>query len=179
MTVRTTMAELIGRARTEIGDPAGSGQTFDDQQIQDALDEHRVAVYAVPLRALPTYPGGQAAYLDHHAPRGFWEAAETLTDASYAPLTPATADRITGHWTFSTSQPSVVISGTCFDMHGAAADLLVAWAGKAKLYHSFSGDEGESQEPIQKAGSLIQLARAQRRRAWSSGPRIVRSAAAW
>lgn len=173
------MADLISRVRTEIGDPAGASQTFTDQEVQDALDLHRVEVYSVPLRALTKYPAGQATYLDHHAPRGFWEADEQLTDGSYAALVAATADRLTGHWTFATSQPTVLISGTCFDIHGAAADLLVAWAGKAKLYHTFTGDEGESQEPIQRAGSLIQLARAQHRRAWSSGPRIVRSAAAW
>ena len=180
MAVRSTMADLIARVRAEIGDPTGSGQTFSDQDIQDALDRRRFDVLMVPLRAVPTYPAGVAKWLDYYAPRGLWESDETLYDNARAVIAAGfTADRLIGHWTFAATQiPTVFITGKCYDIHAAAADLLEDWSAKEKLYHSFSGDEGESQEPSQRASSLHWLARTQRRKA-SGGPGLIHGEAAW
>lgn len=182
MAVRSTMADLIARVRSEIGDPTGSGQTFADQDVQDALDLHRIDVFGVRLIAIPTYPAGVTSWRDYHAPRGFWEADESLQDASFATISPTayTPDRLGGHWTFTASQqPPVKITDKCYDIHGAAADLLEAWSAKEKLYHSFAGDQGEDQAPSQRAASLAALALVQKRRARPPGVRIVRHESAW
>lgn len=164
MAVRATMAELISRMRTLIGDPAGASQVFDDQTIQDYLDRRQTVVRYAPLRAEGSpRSDGIVDYLDYYADLGDWEADETLCDASYVQLVPASADRITGHWAFDTSQlPPVLIVGKTYDVYGAAADLLEAWAAKEKLGFDFDTD-GQSFKRSQKAAALLALAREYRR----------------
>lgn len=170
------MAELIGRLRGLIGDPAGANQTFDDQALQDYLDRRQTVVRFAPLRAEGSpRPDGTVDYLDYYADVGDWEADEKLYDGAYNLLTPATADRLVGHWTFSVNQPPpVLITGKFYDVFGAAADVLEAWAAKEKLSFDFDAD-GQSFKRSQKAAALLALAREYRRRQRPVSAKMVRT----
>jgi len=176
MAVRASMAELITRVRLLIGDPAGSSPTFSVQELQDALDRRRRPVRYQELVTQETIgPGGIVTYLDYYSERGDWEANEQLVDGGYNPVTPATADRNGGHWTFATSQvPPVLITGACYDVYGAAADVLEEWAAKEKLAFDFSSD-GQSFSRSQKARALTDLSQLYRRKQWPRTVRMERS----
>ena len=176
MAVRATMAELISRMRTLIGDPAGASQIFDDQTIQDYLDRHRTSVRYVQLRAAETIlVGGTVEYRDYYADYGNWEADEELYDGTYKELTPATADRLTGHWAFTTNQqPPVLIVGNYYDVYGAAADLLEAWAAQLKLAYAFTTD-GQTFNRQQQLSMLLEMARGYRRQQRPMSVGMVRS----
>lgn len=143
---RTSMAALITRTRRLIGDPAGASQVWSDDEIQDALDAHRTDVRYLELREAETIQsGGGVVYLNYYAPFGDWEDDETLTyGGTWATVTPSAQDLLIGKWTFSSNQnPPVYLTGKSFDLYGAAADLLEAWAAKAKLEYTFSPDRGQ------------------------------------
>jgi hypothetical protein len=160
------MAELISRVRGLVGDAAGADQVFLDDEVQAVLDRYQTVVRYARLRPEPTpLPAGAVEYRDYYAAVGDWEADELLYDAASQPLTPASADRLTGHWTFASpgQQPPVYIVGKVYDVYGAAADLLERWAARVKLEFDFSAD-GQSFSRSQKARSLLELAREYRRR---------------
>jgi hypothetical protein len=108
MAARASMTELITRIRGLIHDPAGTSTTFTDQEIQDALDTWRDETRYLELMPLETLAPTGIIYRDYVAERGAWEADEILVDAAYEPLTPATADRLTGRWTFDDDTPPPV-----------------------------------------------------------------------
>lgn len=163
MAVRATMADLISEVRTLIADPAGASQQFGDQVIQNALDRRREDVVQRELAYDRTRTASGYAYKTYRAAEQHWEANAVLEDSSYAPLTPATSDLITGTWTFAASTPPpVYLTGATFDLYGAAADLLEAWAASVKMEHSFSIG-GDSFQRQQKSTHLHQLAGQYRR----------------
>ena len=158
MAARASMTELITRIRGLIHDPAGTSTTFTDQEIQDALDTWRDEARYLELTPLETLAPTGIIYRDYAAERGLWEADEILVDAAYEPLTPATADRLTGRWTFDDhTPPPVYITGKTYDLHGAAADLLEQWAAAEKLSFDFGAD-GAQYRRSQKVEMLLQLA---------------------
>lgn len=130
MAVRSTMAALIARVRLMIFDTSQTAPLFQDQDIQDKLDECRENVRYEPLTPQPTFsnPGG-IQYNDYYSgdpehTRGFWEEDETLIWGDFTTLTPLTSDEIVGHWTFNNQLPPVLIAGKRYDIYRAAADLL-------------------------------------------------------
>ncbi len=156
------MAELIARVRDLIGDDAGANQALSDQQIQGAMDRHRIIVRYAELRGEATRGSGTVTYLDYYSEYGDWEADEKLYNAAYDQLAPATADRLTGHWTFATSTPGpVYIVGKSYDVYGAAADLLEQWATRLALKYDVT-DQGSSYKRSQMAEGLLRQARAYR-----------------
>ena len=162
---RATMAPLINRVRGLIGDPAGPEQAFTDDEVQAALDRTQLLVRYAPLRPLPSLlPGGIVEYRDHVADLTDWEDGELLTDAAYQPVTPVMADRLAGRWSFASPgvNPPVLLTGATYDVFGAAADLLEAWAAKVKLDFDFTAD-GQSFARSQKAKALLELAASYRR----------------
>ncbi len=176
MAVRTSMADLIARVRLLISDPAGTSQVFSDQEIQDTLDRHRSDVRYRELASAKTIaPGGAVSYLDYYADVGNWEADEKLYDGAYNQLTPATADRLSGHWTFASNQmPPVLIVGKYYDVYAAAADLVEAWAAKEKLSFDFDAD-GQAFKRSQKVQMLLAMAREYRRQQRPVSVGMVRS----
>ncbi len=164
MAVRTSMADLIARVRLLINDPTGASQVFDDQAVQDHLDRHRIETRYRELTFAETVsPGGAISYLDYYADVDNWEADEKLYDGAYNQLTPATADRLTGHWTFAANQvPPVLIVGKYYDLYAAAADLLEAWAAKLKLAYGF-GTDGQTFNRQQQLSMLLEMAHEYRR----------------
>jgi hypothetical protein len=124
------MADLITRTRRLIGDPAGASATFDDQAIQDALDERSAGVFLEPLRPAPSRSGQLREYT---ATWGDWDGGVILEDAAGQQLAPATTDLLSGRWTFAQHTPACYLTGRTYDRYAAAADLLEAWAALAKL----------------------------------------------
>jgi len=163
---RASMSTLIAGVRGLIADPAGPGQVFSDDAVQDALDRYQTVVRYAPLHPEPTFlPSGVAQYRDYYATIGDWEADEQLVNAAWQVLTPATADRLTGHWTFASPgvAPPVYITGKVYDVFGAAADLLEAWVAKVKLEFDFTTD-AQGFQRSQKVAALTKLAAEYRRR---------------
>lgn len=164
MTVRVSMDDLILQVRTLIGDPAGDDQVFSSQEIQNAMDTHRWEARYMPLKPIVSYlPGGIAEYLTWIAPVGNWEGGVTLVDAQYVEVMPSVSDYLSGRWTFETTQNSVWLSGWFYDLYGASADLLEAWAAKSASDYDFTAD-GSSFHRSQKGESLRKLAQEYRKK---------------
>jgi hypothetical protein len=137
---RSTMVDLILRVRKLIGDTGGS-PVFVDDDVQEALDKQRQVVRYGQLDFDSNQVAVSGFYLDYFAGMGDWEQGAQLYALGAVLLTPATADLLTGHWTFSTTTyPPVYVVGQTYDVYRAAADLLDEWAARLKLEYSFSAD---------------------------------------
>jgi hypothetical protein len=133
------MAALITRVRTLIGDADES--QFTDDQVEDFLDDHRRDEFYRPLSPVSTVSGGVTVYLRYEAGVGHWETDAALVDGDYEALTPDTSDYIRGVWTFAASTPGpVYLTGSRYDLYGAAADALRAWLATLKLQFDFTAD---------------------------------------
>jgi len=158
MAVRTTMAALILRVRLLINDPAGSSETFADQDIQDVLDESRVDVFNEPLIPKPTYTGATINFLDYWSQVGGWEDGYALKQFLITPVTPSLLEPIAGHWQFAASTlPPVYITGSLHDVYRGAADLLERQAAMWVLRYDMTVD-GQSLHRSQAALMLTKLA---------------------
>ncbi len=162
MAVRTTMATLIASVRTLINDPAGTSQVFDDQTIQDVMDESRQDIGNELLETVPTYVGSTIKYLDYYYALGGWEDGAVFRQFLTVPVTPSVLEPIAGHWQFAISTlPPVYISGSFHDRYRAAADLLERLAARWVLAYSFSSD-GQSFQRQQASVALQNLAKTYR-----------------
>lgn len=163
------MNALITQVRLLIGDPSGLAPVFTDDDLLMLLDNNSTDVLYEPLQAVPTIqPGGAVLNLTWRASAGWWEANEQLLDASYNVLTPASANRQRGIWTFSTHQPAVLIRGSRYDVYAAAADAVDVWLGMVKLDYDFSAD-GADYKRSQKVQGLTALRDSLRSRAGNGG----------
>jgi len=114
MPIRNTMAQLIARIRLMINDPPGGSQQFDDQQIQDTLDESRddlryegeIIAPSIVNNAL-TNNQPSTIFADYYSKYGWWEQDVVLqaysNGAAWAVVTPVVSDYIVGHWQFETN----------------------------------------------------------------------------
>ncbi|MGH2478204.1 MAG: hypothetical protein ACRDHW_00895, partial [Ktedonobacteraceae bacterium] len=124
-------------------DPAGTSQVFDDQTIQDVMDESRVDVRNQVLKATPTFSGSTIKYLDYFSGPGTtgWEDGYVLKQYLINVVTPSLLEPIAGHWQFAASTlPPVYISGSLHDRYRAAADLLERMAAQWVLRYSMTVD---------------------------------------
>lgn len=170
MAVRSTMAALIQSVRTLINDPAGASQTFDDQTIQDVMDESRVDYKNEVLIPRPTFSGSTLLYLDYWHDLGGWEDGYTLKQYLTVTVTPSVLEPIAGHWQFAaTTLPPVYISGSLHDRYAAAADLLERWAAKWTLNYDFTSD-GQSFHRSQAVTMFLNLAKQYRMK---QRPRVI------
>jgi hypothetical protein len=120
MAVRSSMAALIARVRVLLNDPAGASQVFDDQTIQDVMDEGRTDVVNGVLVAKPTYSGASIQFLDYYATLGDWETDYVLKQYLTVTVTPSAVEPIAGHFQFSaTTLPPIYITGKTFDIYCA------------------------------------------------------------
>src|SRR5258707_13612556 len=104
MAVRNTMqTSLIPRVRLLINDPAGGSQVFDDQTIQDVLDESRQDIGNMALLGVPTYSGATIQYLDYYSDLGGWEDGYVLKQYLTVVVTPSVKEPIPGHRAFAVS----------------------------------------------------------------------------
>lgn len=149
MAVRTTMAQIIARTRLMIGDPASPTQQFQDQDIQDTLDQSRDDLryegeLIAPSIVNTASTGNQAAtiFADYYSKYQWWEQDVVLqgyfNGAAWVVLTPVALDYIVGRWQFEINVfttgtvpgqlPPVFATGKVYDLNCAAADLLEMWA---------------------------------------------------
>lgn len=158
MAVRTSMAALITRVRVLINDPSGGGQIFDDQTIQDVMDESRLDLKNAALQGRPTYSGATIQYLDYYSDVGGWEDDFVLKQFLTITVTPSVSEPIAGHFQFAANTfPPVFITGKLYDVYRSAADLLERWAAKWVLAYAFTSD-GQSFQRNQAAQALQNLA---------------------
>jgi len=179
MPIRVTMTDLIYKIRQLIGDKLSSSYPaqFTDQEIQDALDSRREFVRYAPLRpeGTPQPFSGIIQYLDFFATAGYWESDAQLYGPAWQPLSPATADFIAGHWTFSTTIiPTVFIVGKLYDLYGVAADLMDAWNGQGAGDNFDVRTQGRMYARSQITTNRIKLAEVYRSRAWAVSVNQVR-----
>lgn len=176
---RASLASLISRVRLLIDDPSGAGAVFTDDEIQDALDRRRDEARYVRLRERETITPGQnggtvTTYVTFDAPVGDWETAD-LVDATYATLTPATADLDAGRWTTSTEPDlPVMLTGFTHDLYGAAADLLSQRATREADSFDVSAD-GLTLNRSQKAAAYAARANEYRAKARTGSATLVRT----
>lgn len=154
---RLSMAFLISLVRDLIGDPAGTSQTFTDDQIERSLDVHRWEFRYLELKPLATFVSGNVEYRDWYSDEMYWENDATLYNSSYTQLTPSSANPLHGQWSFASHQANVLVSGKVYDPYGAAADLLEMWASKVALEFDVDVD-GASMKRNQKQQVLRALA---------------------
>lgn len=142
--MRSTMTTLILRVRRLVGDPDTAARFHQDDDIQDALDEHRLDVRYYQPAVTPTYALGVAAeWLDYYDNRygGNWEDDVVFASGSYAVLMPDTIDNLVGRWGFTASQPPpVYVSGKTYDVYAAAADLVDQRAASVMLDFDVTSD---------------------------------------
>jgi hypothetical protein len=195
--VRDSMKPLINRLRELIADDAGQAQTFSDQQLQDTLDERREFVRYAPLElSMTRTPStGGLLYTDYYAGMGAWEGVFTpgtppsltsdtdtyLVGPSYAILSPASADYISGHFTFAVDGghpfgqvPPVFIVGNRYDMYRAAATMLRKWAAKLKLKFDVTTKE-QSMMRSQQIEQCLDMAREYDAKSWPISVQSYRS----
>lgn len=162
MPVRSAMANLIARVRLLINDPSGSSSIFQDQDIQDVLDESRVDIVNQALDPRPTFSGSTIQYLNYYSALGGWEEDYVFKQYLTLIVTPSTFEPIAGHFAFSTSTlPPVYITGKLYDVYRAAADLLERWAARWVLSYNINVD-GQSLQRGQAAIALQNLAKTYR-----------------
>lgn len=173
---RASMVPLIARLRVMVGDPVSAAQTFADDDIEAALDARRTDVVEACLRTHPSFGSGNTTvFVDYFAPRRDWEDSVVLYDVGGNVLIPTTEDLIAGHWTFAGGQAQpVFITGSFYDVFGAAASLLEAWAATSAREFDFTMNAGPTQQTFnrsQKLAGLLLAAGAYWRRAIQPGAR--------
>lgn len=181
-----------------INDPAGASQQFDDQTIQDKLDEAcRDDVWYEPLTMAPAIVNAASTnnvpsmiFADYYSSYSWWEADvvlqgnSTSTHAAWVVLTPVLSDLIVGHWSFEKSDlaslftsgtfpgqyPPVWATGKTYDPFLAAAELLDFWAATLVDAYDITVD-GQTLRRSQRMDARMKLADQYRRKA---KPRIAR-----
>jgi hypothetical protein len=165
---RSTMISLISRLRLLISDPSGASSVFTDDELQEALDQHRDEIRYRPLEAQPSYVAGppvSTVYKVHYSDYINWENGAEIVDQSYVIQTPNDSDLINGRWTWTSGKvPTLYISGFSYDLYGAAAMVLDQWIAKIKFDTDFS-DQGRSFRESQKVDHLKRLACEYRKKA--------------
>jgi hypothetical protein len=138
-----------------IADPVSASQQFDDQTIQEKLDELRDDVWYEPLKIAPAIVNAASTnnvpsmvFADYYSAFHWWEADVVLqgnsteTHAAWVVLTPTVSDLLVGHWSFEATSlqelfangtfpgqyPPVWATGKVYDLNLAAAELLDFWA---------------------------------------------------
>jgi hypothetical protein len=160
------MAPLLSRLRGLIGDPAGAGQAWSDDELQELADGCRDEVRYLPLLPEGTrLAAGGVEYLSFAAPAGDWEEDPELYDAQCQPLIPTTSDCRSGRWSFETEPVRpVTLTGRTFDLQRAAAEVLEAWAARVKREYDFASSD-QRFERSQQGRAMQELAALYRRRA--------------
>lgn len=130
---RATMADLIQDLRelTDVGTAEftiGTETYWSDDHLQAILDSNARVVRYQALRAIPTLmAGGVATYSEYWSGLGTWEDVPTVMDATYGTISAGsyTFDQDLGIVNFTVAGIAAVrlISGTIYNLNGAAADV--------------------------------------------------------
>lgn len=170
------MAQLIQTVRglTYAGTAeytAGTASFWDNDQIEQVLDRHRIDLIRHKLSAEATYTGGgSVVYTRQRSGYGHLESGTALViedsigddrgTATYS------ADYQLGVFEFTTDQAgtALYLTARSYDIYAAAGELLDAWASAEARAFDFSTD-GQSFSRSQKAAGLRAQASAMRKRA--------------
>lgn len=148
-----------------IADPFSDNMQFDDNTIQQRLDDSRIDVRYEGLTIAPSIVNAastnntpQTIFADYYSKYGYIEADVVLQgiDLNNNPwkvLTPVASELLlpTAHWQFEPSNlftngtvpgqlPPVFMTGKSFDVNCAAADLLEYWAVSLSSAYDISVD---------------------------------------
>lgn len=189
MAVRNSTKDLITLVRTMIGDTATTAVQFDDQTIQDRLDQYRTDVRYEPLKIAPTIINlattnnqPQTIFADYYSTYGYIESDYVLqgtnvsTAAAWIVIAPTSAELMTNeaHFMFETAPfvsgtvpgqyPPVFLTCKSHDPFAAAADLLEFWAATKTLSYNIAAN-GQSLHRSQMFDQLLKLAAQYRMRA--------------
>lgn len=163
--VRTLTA--AGTAEYQVG----TANYWDDDQVQQVLDRHRVDIFRERLDAQPTYAGaGSVAYTIHYSGFGNLEAGTALFIEDSVGTKRGTAtysvDHQVGRIEFTADQAgtALYLTARSYDPFGAAAEVLESWAANEARCFDFATD-GQSFQASQKAKSLRDQARLLRKHA--------------
>jgi hypothetical protein len=140
---RSTMAEIIAQVRKLTRDPIGAATQFDDDDIQDALDNNRIDITTMELTPAPNIaPGGQVQYLRYYSDiGGAFEADYVLQWWNWAVITADSAELMIGVFHFNVHRLApVFITGKLYDVYAAAADMLDMSLVSLKDAFDFSAD---------------------------------------
>lgn len=184
-----------------IADQAGQNQQFDDQTIQDKLDELRDDIWYEPLRMAPAIVNAASTnnvpsmiFADYYSAFPWWEADvvlqgnSTSTHAAWVVLAPTASDLIVGHWSFEETSlsalftngtfpgqyPPVWATGKVYDLNLAAAELLDFWAATLAGAYDVTVD-GQTLRRSQLMAAKMTLANQYRRKAKPRIARMVRA----
>jgi hypothetical protein len=186
------MLALIAQVRKMIADPESADQQFDNQTIQDKLDEYRDDVRYLRLTEAPsivnaasTNNQAEFVFADYYS-AGYqsWESDAVLQgDLNGSPwkvLTPLASNYIAGHFQFQLTPftngtapgqwPPVYVTGKVYDLYHTAADLLEFWAACLTSAYDISAN-GQSLRRSQMLDAKLRLATQYRR---SSRPGIAK-----
>jgi len=145
-----------------ISDPTGASQQFDDQTVQDLLDQSRDDIRYEPLAIAPSIVNTASTnnqpstiFADYYSKFDWWEQdvvlqAQGPTGAAWVVVTPTSSDYIVGHWMFENNVftagtvpgqlPPVFATGKVYDLNAAAADLLEFWASSLACAYDINVD---------------------------------------
>lgn len=149
---------------------------WSDDQIEQVLNFHCRDIVGEQLTPEKTMTGGGSVEWRTYRSRyrnlgGAITIEDSLGDergtAEY------TVDRTHGVVTFTADQggTALYLTGRAYDPHGAAAEVLEAWAAAVSLDFGF-GTDGQRFDRQQKAEMLAKRAGEQRRRAWAKGLKL-------
>lgn len=174
---RASMASLITTVRGLTGDD-GATPVFTDDEIQAALDAHRLEYRYAALDTLETRTPTDVEYrvFTAHGLR-YWEDDVVLTSGAYATLTPDTEDLVNGRWEFNTDQNGnlpVLIVGKSYDVYAAAALICTEWAARLARDFDFQADMDEFKRS-QKSTGLLRAAAALRAKSRPAVASLVRT----
>lgn len=153
---RSSLTYVIATVRKLIADTGAA--VFTDDDVQEALDRHRLNVDREELAPVYEAIDGSWVVRKYYSAYRYWEEDGILRDAQGSVLSPAITEWQVGAWTFAAHQPPpVYITGKSFDPYAAAADLLEAWAARIKLEYDFD-EGGQSFARSQKIKQVLDLA---------------------
>lgn len=178
-----------------IADPAGASQAFDDQTIQDKLDESRDDVWYELLELAPsivntasTNNQPQIIYADYYSKYQWLEGDAVIqgyqNGQPWKVLSPVTSDLLVGHWQFETSvftsgtapgqYPPVYFIGKTYDLYVCSADLLDMRANTLSLTTFDFTSDGQSFRVSQIIDNLRKTALSYRRQARPKVAKLTR-----
>src|SRR5512146_2987945 len=111
MTARSSMAGLITKVRSLVGDTSGTAtQHYSDDNVQTALDIYQELVMMEALECIPTPTSSGYDYKNFKS-RKYYEGGTAtggtvtiLQNSTYGTVTPDTSDLINGRYSFTASQ---------------------------------------------------------------------------
>lgn len=182
MAVRSTIQYIIDHVRDLINDREPDGH-FTDEQIQTRLDLSRLDRYAAPLNAASTISNtGDIEFKHFFANPNFWEETVVLQlrdGTTFEVDTDYTADYMLGNFVFTEAPTDrVYLTGSVFDVYGAASKLLIQMESELRSQFNFTVD-GMTVQRIAQISDIRSQSVAYAGMAWPKTLKMVRQDENW